>query len=391
MGHTSPDAFSVADKAQPEGRHVPLVVVGGGTTGLSAATAAARSGMEVLLIDENPMDISMMSMDVPLHFGQGMMTSIEDRGTMLQRMVSSNEDLHHAEEAGVDIMLSTYVWGAYRNSENVRELNGPMLGVANDEKSWFIEYDQIVVAAGARDLVMAFEGSEKAGTLGANGAWSLMERYQALAARRIVVIGSGNIGLKTAQMALDRGIQVAGVVEVGPEVRGNSALLNRLKCQGVPFYVSHSVRRAVGRGEDVEGIEIMEVGKDLRPVSRSEKLIECDGIVLAIGLVPNVELLDLLGVDLPFQSTMGGFAPRPDEWMGTNVPSVYVAGDGAGFQDYMILNENFARTQGTLAGLAAADGGGAGVRVLVTGSILLVGDVLAELVRRGQWAPSYTL
>ena len=358
IGPASLDSLSVSGKTQRVERRVPLVVVGGGAAGVSAATTAARTGVEVLLIDENPIDISMMALDVPLYFGQGMLPPARDRATMLQRLAASNEALREAEEAGVGLMLATYVWGAFRNAENVRELDGPMLGVADDERTWFIGYDRLVVAAGARDLVMTFEGAEKAGTMGANGAWSL-DRYKALSAQRIVVIGSGNVGLKTAETALGRGVEVAGLVEVGPDVLGSPELHLSLDRQGVPVYTGHTVKRAVGPGDEVEGLEIVEVGADLEPVPGSEKLLDCDGVVLAIGLVPNVELLDLLGVELPFRSSLGGFAPTRDDWMRTNVPSVYVAGDVAGFHDSKVLDQSIATAQGRLAGLAAAESLGA--------------------------------
>ena len=200
------DSLSVFGKTQTVERHVPLVVVGGGAAGVAAASAAARTGVEVLLIDENPIEMRMMALDVPLYFGQRVLPSVRDRANTLQRILASNDGLREAEEAGVEIMLGTYVWGAFRNSENVRELDGPILGVADAERTWFAGYDRLIVAAGARDLVMTFKGSDRAGVLGANGAWSLMDRYQALAARRMVVLGSGNVGLKTAQTALGRGI-----------------------------------------------------------------------------------------------------------------------------------------------------------------------------------------
>ena len=119
------------------------------------------------------------------------------------------------------------------------------------------------------------------------------------------------------------------------------------------------MRRAVGEGNEIEGLEIVEVGEDLTPVPGGERLLECDTVVLGIGLVPNVELLDLLGVQLPFRSEKGGFAPAPDTWMRTNAPSVYVAGDSAGFHEGMVLDDEIARAQGTVAGLAAAESLGA--------------------------------
>ena len=148
-------------------------------------------------------------------------------------------------------------------------------------------------------------------------------------------------------------------MEVGPRVLGSPELRRHLEQQGVRTYTAHTVRRAIGEGNEIEGLEIVEVGPDLEPVPGGDKLLECDTVVFGIGLVPNVELLDLLGVQLPFQSEKGGFTPAPDEWMLTNVPSVYVAGDVAGFRDQMVLDDEIAKAQGTVAGLAAAESLGA--------------------------------
>ena len=93
---------------------------------------------------------------------------------------------------------------------------------------------------------------------------------------------------------------------------------------------------------------------DCEPVSGTEKVVSADTVCLAIGLVPNVELLGLLGCDLEFASERGGWAPVHDDWMRTSVDSVFVAGDVAGFHDGMVLDTEIARNQGRLAGLAAA-------------------------------------
>ena len=349
------DPSSIFGRYAKVERHVPLVVIGAGVAGVAAASEAAQAGVEVLLIDENPIDMAMMALDVPLYFGQRMLTTVRDRSSMFQRIVVSNEGLSQAEEAGVDLMLGHYVWGAFRNSANVRELEGPMVGVADEDRTWCIAYDQLIVATGARDLGMAVRGWDKAGVMGANGAWSLMSRYQALTAQRMVVLGSNNIGLRTAELALDRGIEVTAIVEVGPEPLGDSDLQRSLRERGVAIHSAHTVKQVVGAGDEVEGLEIVQVGGDLKPVSGTEKLLDCDTIVLAIGLVPNVELLNLLGVDTPFESERGGFAPAVDEWMRTSVPNVYAAGDVAGFHMGMVLDGEIAAQQGRLAGIAAAE------------------------------------
>src|SRR5262245_66398068 len=99
-----PDPRSIVGKVPVPERHVPLVVVGAGPAGVAAAIEAARAGVEVMLVDENPLDHEMMAMDVPLHFGgQRLHPSLRNRAAMLARVVEANPALGEADEAGVDV------------------------------------------------------------------------------------------------------------------------------------------------------------------------------------------------------------------------------------------------------------------------------------------------
>src|SRR6266850_1765288 len=247
------DRRSIAGKTPRPDRHVPLVVVGAGAAGVAAAIEAARAGVEVVLIDEHPVDNDMMAMDVPLCFGQRMDGSVRNRALMLERVAETNPELASAHEAGVDVQLGTYVWGAFVNGPAVQELPVPMLGLANDRRSWLLGYDRLIVAAGARDVLLGFPGWERAGTLGAGGATALLTRYRALAARRLIVLGSGALGLQTAELVLENGAEVAGIVEVEAEIRGDAAAAKRLAARGVPFFTSHTIRAAHGRADGLRG------------------------------------------------------------------------------------------------------------------------------------------
>ena len=202
----------------------PLVVVGAGAAGTAAAIEAAKTGVRVTLIDENPIGPSMMGLEVPLFFGRRGTPELGDRASMLENVTAANEALAEAEEAGVEVLLGTCVWGAFRNAETSRELDGPQLGLSDGERSWLVKFDRLIVASGARDLGMAFAGWHLAGAMGANGAHSLMSRYGALSSRRMVVLGSGNLGLHTARMALDMGVKVPAVVDVSPAVEATTPL-----------------------------------------------------------------------------------------------------------------------------------------------------------------------
>jgi thioredoxin reductase len=349
------DPRSIAGKAPTPERRVPLVVVGAGVAGVAAAIEAAEAGIEVLLVDEHPVDNDMMAMDVPLCFGQRMDGAVRNRTAMLARIVETNPGLTRAYEAGVDVQLGTYVWGAFVTGPTVRELPAPMLGLADDRRSWLVGYDRLVVAAGARDVMLGFPGWERAGTLGAAGATALLTRYRALSARRLVVLGSGALGLHTAALALEHGVEVMGVVEVGPHVRGDAEAARALAAHGVPFFTSHTVRAARGGTGEIESLVLAALDGAGAPVPGSEREIACDAVCLAVGLTPSVELLHLVGARLRFAGALGGWIPEVDASMRTSVPTVFAAGDCAGFHDGMLADPDIARAQGRVAGLAAAE------------------------------------
>ena len=340
----------------------PLVVVGAGAAGTAAAIEAARAGVQVTLIDENPIPASMMGLNVPQFFGSRFTGDLRDKSRMLEMTTAADEALSEAQEVGVDVRLGTCVWGAFRNTETSRVLDGPQLGLSDGERSWLMKYDRLIVAAGSRDLGIPFTGWDLAGAMGANGATALMGRYDALSSRRMVVLGSGDLGLSTAKMALDRGIEVAGVVDVSPSVRGDEALMAQLRGEGVELYSSHTVREAVGSDGEIESVVLVEIDGNCQPVAGTEKVIPTDTVCLAIGLVPNIELLSLLGCELSFKSELGGYVPVHDDRMKTSVDTVSVAGDVAGFHDEMVLDAGIARRQGRIAGVAAAESLGAMAR-----------------------------
>jgi len=353
---TSPsiDPKSVVGKTPGPERHVPLVVVGAGPAGVAAAIEATRAGVEVLLLDEHPLDPELMAMDVPLYFGQRMSAAVRDRGVMLERVVRANPAIETALEAGVEVELGLSVWGAFQPAPHQREMGFACVGVADLERSWLVSYDRLIVAAGARDLSLAFRGWEKAGTMGAAAALALLTRYQAFAARRMVILGSGPLGLAVATLARARGIEVPAVVEVAPAPRGDAAVRAALERQGVRFYPGHVVAEALGSRDELEGVRLAALDAELRLISGRTTDIPCDTVCLAIGLVPQVELLQILGCRLVFRSERGGFIPEIDAEQRTSIPEVFAAGDVTGVDETMILSPDRAVSAGRRAGLAAA-------------------------------------
>jgi NADPH-dependent 2,4-dienoyl-CoA reductase/sulfur reductase-like enzyme len=335
-----------------------VVVVGAGVAGASAAIEAAKLGLSVTLVDEHPLDLSIMAMDAPYFFGSRLLPTLADRGLMLERILDSDERLAEAQEAGATVLLGTCAWGSFGPGENSRHLERPCVGLADGERSWMLEYEHLILATGARDLVLSFPGWELAGVLGARGAIALMTRYQALAGRRLVILGSGDLGLETARLALERGLEVAGIVDVSPAVRGQAELWARLAARGVPFFGAHTVEVVWGQKE-VDAIRLVRLDAAGGPVAGTQQTIACDTVCLALGLVPSVDLAYLAGCRMSHVAERGGWIPDRDGEMRTSVDRVYVVGDGAGVLEHMVTTPRIAVDQGRVAAIAVAETRGA--------------------------------
>jgi thioredoxin reductase len=201
-----------------------------------------------------------------------------------------------------------------------------VVGLADDETSWLCGFKRLVVAAGARDLVMSFKGWEQPGVMGANALHALLTRYDAFAGGKMVILGSGTLALSTALLALERGLQVAALVEVRDAPVGPDALVAAVKAAGVPILVSRVVCEAKG---GLDGVEKVILNSTLGPQSAPME-VDCDTICQAIGLVPMVEILDVLGAKLTYDAARGGYAPVLTETARTSLPNVAVVGDCAG-------------------------------------------------------------
>ncbi|MCO5396691.1 FAD-dependent oxidoreductase [Ralstonia soli] len=335
-----------------------VIVVGGGAAGCAAALEAASAGLQVTLIDEHPQEVSAMSLDAPYFYGARLPSVLSDQGLVAERVLGSNEPLMECLEAGVDIVTGTAVWGSFRPSKNNTYQKGNQIGLADAERSWLLDYDYLVIAPGSRDLVLSFPGWNLPGVLGANGASALLSRYEALGGGKVVILGSGNLALRTAQLALSKGVSVAAIVEVMPAIQGDERLAEELKKAGVAFYLSTAVRRAIGETE-VKGIELVGLDDSSQPIDGSIIDIPCDTICMAFAALPNIEFASITGCKTEFNRALGGWVPVVSANMQTSLPNVFVVGDGAGLTESMLLDPADAEAQGRRAAqyIAASAGG----------------------------------
>jgi thioredoxin reductase len=309
------DAFALDGKLAPPEAHYDLVVVGAGPSGTAAAIAGAQAGQSVLLVDENPVAPALMRTDVPLFYGMRMTGAVETPERLVETLLASNPDLETALERGVEVALGTTAWGLYVPQPGLAALPVAALALADAGRSWLVGFDRLVVAAGARDLAIAFPGWDQPGVMGALALQMLIGRYAAFAGRRTVILGTGTLANETALMALRHGVDVAALVEIRDTAQGDMA---PIIAAGIPVMTGATIVRAEG---DADGVQRLVL---------ADRSIDCDTICLAIGAVPAVELLGAAGAGLCVDPARGGRVPVLAADGATSLPGVFATGDCAG-------------------------------------------------------------
>jgi thioredoxin reductase len=326
------DPFSVGGKPPEIAEHASVLVVGAGEAGMNAAIDAARTGIQTVLIDEHPLDPALFGMDVPFHFGQRADGSVQNQGRALDQIAQARPRLDEAFEAGVDLRLGVTAWAGFVNGPTAHALSKPVIALADATHSWLMSFDRLIVATGRRDLGFAFPGWELPGVMGATALHSLIHHYRAFAGRRILVLGGGRLGLETALDAKNNGIDVAAIVELAPTFLAPNDLLAAAKAAGISLLTSSTIARAEGSTAGVDRARIVALDADFMPIANSDRVIGCDTICLALGAVPNIELLDQLGCRLTYRATRSGHVPVVNGEGQTSIENIFAAGDCTGIE-----------------------------------------------------------
>jgi len=252
---------------------VPVLIIGGGPAGLSAAIELGRRGVEALLVDDKHRLGGKLVLQTHRFFG-----SIE---------------AVYAGTRGIDI--ATRLEAEVRSFPSVRvRLQTTALAVYSDRKVGLlvegrryvlVEPEILLVTAGAREKNLAFPGNTLPGVYGAGAFQTLVNRDLVKPTGRLFIVGGGNVGLIAGYHALQAGIAVVGLVEVLPECGGYKVHRDKLARLGVPIATSHTVVSANGT-DAVESVTIARVDAKFRPVRGTERSYDCDTLLIAVGLDP---------------------------------------------------------------------------------------------------------
>ncbi len=313
-----------------------LVIVGGGPAGLAAAIAAKDNGIDSILIIERDRELGGI-LNQCIHNGFGLHTFKEE----LTGPEYASRFIAQVEERGIEYKLNTMVMDI-SNDKVVTAMN-------STDGMFTIEAKAVVLAMGCRERsrgALNIPGYRPAGIFSAGTAQRLVNIEGYMPGRRVVILGSGDIGLIMARRMTLEGAKVLAVAELMPYSGGlKRNIVQCLNDFDIPLYLSHTVVDIQGK-ERVEGITIAEVGPDRKPIPGTEIHYDCDTLLLSCGLLPENELSKTAGVALsPITS-----GPVVNDSLETNIPGVFACGNVLHVHDLV----DFVSQEATNAGKNAA-------------------------------------
>jgi NADPH-dependent 2,4-dienoyl-CoA reductase/sulfur reductase-like enzyme/Pyruvate/2-oxoacid:ferredoxin oxidoreductase delta subunit len=254
-----------------------VLVVGGGPAGLGAASELASLGLSVVLADDKESLGGKLVLQTHKFFGSEKDCYAGRRGFEIARELESK--LRSMPK--VAILSSSPVVGVFKDG---------VAGVYENSASYLlVRFRALLVAAGARERSLVFPGNQLPGVYGAGAFQTLVNRDRVKAASRVLVVGSGNVGLIAAYHALQAGIEVAGIVEIADRISGYRVHADKIRRLGVPVHTSTTIVSVEGEGR-VERATVARVGADWKPLLETARTYEVDTVLVAAGLSPCDEL-----------------------------------------------------------------------------------------------------
>ncbi len=252
---------------------IPVLIIGGGPAGLSAAIELGKLGIHVILVDDKDRLGGKLVFQTHRFFGSTQAVYAGTRGI----------DIASRLEQDVRKYPSVQIW---LNSPALAVFSDQKVGISCEGREYVLVNPQVLlVAAGAREKFLNFKGNTLPGVYGAGAFQTLVNRDLVKPAQKLFIVGGGNVGLIAGYHALQAEIGVVGLVEALPECGGYKVHKDKLVRMGVPIYTSHTILSANGSGR-VESVSIAQVDGNFKPVPGTEKSFACDSVLIAVGLDP---------------------------------------------------------------------------------------------------------
>jgi len=315
---------------------VELAVVGGGPAGMAAAVEAARAGIRDILILEREKELGGILQQC-IHNGFGLHVFREE----LTGPEYVERFIRQVKEYGIDYRLNTMVIDI--TPDKILRCINPVDGLLE------IKAKAVILAMGCRERTrgaLNIPGTRPAGILTAGTAQRFVNIDGYMPGKRIVILGSGDIGLIMARRMTLEGAKVEMVCEIMPYSSGLTRNIAQcLNDYNIPLLLSHTVTQIHGKNR-VEGVTVSKVDAERKPIPGTERYVECDTVLLSVGLIPENELSREAGIVLdPVTS-----GPVVNESMETSVEGVFACGNVLHVHDLV----DYVTEEAQLAGRSAA-------------------------------------
>ena len=313
-----------------------LVVIGGGPAGLAAACEAKKNGIDKVLILERDKEAGGI-LNQCIHNGFGLHYFKEE----LTGPEYAQRFIDLAKEYKVEIRLNTMVLEF--NNEKIIQ------AVSKDYGYQIIKAKAIILAMGCRERTrgaISIPGDRPSGVLTAGSAQMYVNMQGLMCGKKIVILGSGDIGLIMARRLALEGAEVIACVELMPY--SNGLARNIVQClhdYNIPLLLSHTVTDIVGKGR-LEKVVISKVDDNRMPIKGTEIELECDTLLLSVGLIPENEITREVGINIDTR-TKGAFV---FENMETSMDGVFACGNVCHVHDLV----DFVTGESQKAGRSAA-------------------------------------
>lgn len=313
-----------------------LIVIGGGPAGLAAALSAAKNGLQKILIAERDRELGgilnqCIHNGFGLHYFKEELTGPEYAARFLRKLAEFN----------IELMLNTMVLEVTSDRQ--------VHVISRDGGYQVLEAKSIILAMGCRERTrgaIAIPGSRPAGVLTAGAAQRYVNMEGYMVGRRVLILGSGDIGLIMARRMTLEGAEVLACLELMPYSSG--LMRNVVQClddYDIPLLLSHTIIEIRG-DKRVEEAVVARVDQDLKPIAGTEMTFACDTILLSVGLIPENELTDKAGIAID-PKTKGAIVR---ENMETSCPGIFACGNVVHVHDLV----DFVTAESEIAGRSAA-------------------------------------